>query len=98
MFNNIFNLLYIQLFNLASFLKKIIFIEICEHLYQHFVLKMKIKEENTDSINNLDLQAMLNRPKSTVMQSVTLSNTPPPGIVTPGTQGIQFLNLTDIVY
>lgn len=57
------------------------FIEICEHLYQHFVLKMKIKDENCDPVTNVDIQAMLNQPKATVMQSVPISSTPPPGIV-----------------
>lgn len=59
----------------------ICFQDICEHLYQHFVLKMKIKDENCESVANVDIQAMLNRPKPTVMQSVAISNTPPPGIV-----------------
>lgn len=63
--------------------------EICEHLYQHFVLKMKLKDENGDSVTNVDIQSMLNRPKATVLQPVAISNSPPPGIVvTAAAQGI----------
>ena len=62
--------------------------EICESLYQQFVLKMKVKDDNGDSMANVDIQSMLNRPKTTVMQPVAISNSPPPGlVVTAAAQG-----------
>ncbi|KAF8766387.1 Cyclin-D-binding Myb-like transcription [Argiope bruennichi] len=71
----------------------ITFQEICDYLYQHFILKCKVKEEvatQSDSLaNSLELQAIINRPKQAILQSVTLPATPPPPIVvTASTQGI----------
>lgn len=67
----------------------IFIIEVCEYLYEHFVLKLKVKDEDIPSSslsNSLELQAMINRPKQTILQSVTLPSTPPPIMVT-ATQG-----------
>ncbi|GFT52462.1 cyclin-D-binding Myb-like transcription factor 1 [Nephila pilipes] len=69
------------------------FQEICEYLYQHFVMKFKVKEEvctpSSDSLaNSLELQAIINRPKQTILQSVTVPATPPPAmVVTAAAQG-----------
>ncbi|GFQ77721.1 cyclin-D-binding Myb-like transcription factor 1 [Trichonephila clavata] len=69
------------------------FQEICEYLYQHFVMKFKVKEEvctpSSDSLANpLELQAIINRPKETILQSVTVPATPPPAmVVTAAAQG-----------
>lgn len=50
---------------------------------------MKLKDENGDSMTNVDIQSMLNRPKATVMQPIAISNSPPPGIVvTAAAQGM----------
>ncbi|GIY58885.1 cyclin-D-binding Myb-like transcription factor 1 [Caerostris extrusa] len=58
------------------------FREICDYLYTHLVMKYKVKEETSDSVtNSLELQSIINRPKQTILQSVTLPDTPPPSIV-----------------
>ncbi|KFM77482.1 Cyclin-D-binding Myb-like transcription factor 1, partial [Stegodyphus mimosarum] len=62
------------------------FQEICEYLYQQFFLKIKIKEEGSNSSpdtlpNSLELQSILNRPKQTLLQSVALPTTHTPSIV-----------------
>ncbi|GFY71327.1 cyclin-D-binding Myb-like transcription factor 1 [Trichonephila inaurata madagascariensis] len=69
------------------------FQEICEYLYHHFVMKFKVKEEactpSSDSLaNTLELQAIINRPKEAILQSVTVPATPPPAlVVTAAAQG-----------
>ncbi|KAG8187703.1 hypothetical protein JTE90_000169 [Oedothorax gibbosus] len=68
------------------------FQEICEYLYEHFVLKLKVKDDVASSdvlSNHLELQAMLNRPKQTLLQPVTIPGTPPPIMVTAVTQALQ---------
>lgn len=70
---------------------KVSFQDVCEFLYQHFVQKIRVKDEASECSSpvnhqpdNLSLQRspLLTRPKPTILRSVDLPPTPPhPGIV-----------------
>lgn len=70
---------------------KVSFQDVCEFLYQHFVQKIRVKDEAPEcsspvnhQVDNLSLQRspLLTRPKPTILRTVDLPPTPPqPGIV-----------------